>query len=180
MPLELFAWTVLGLLAVIVCHEMTHVFIARAHGHDMVCFAVNPVGVAVVFEDTPSRRYWTLQVLLPMLVTAALSYVWLFTLISYPSPLQSSFAARGVLESLPAVVVLMAVLTSGGDILGFFMESRKPVHGDQRVLRDLRILRKMPSLVRFTAYGRARWEPAWLELARPQVGEPAVAVLVAD
>ena len=94
MPLELVAWLILGLLAVVACHEATHVLIARAHGHPTVCVAVNPVGVAVVFEDTPSRRYWMWQVVLPMLVTAAVSYVWLFVLVSYPSPMAPDLAAR--------------------------------------------------------------------------------------
>src|SRR5919202_1731177 len=100
MPTELVVWMVAGLLAVVVCHEMTHVLIARLHGHRTVCIAVNPVGVAVVFEDTPSRRYWIWQVILPMLVTAVLSYAWFFILLTYPSQLQPMFAARGVVETL--------------------------------------------------------------------------------
>ena len=171
MPIELVAWTVFGLLAVVVSHELTHVLIARAHGHETVCVAVNPVGVAVVFEDNPTPRYWALQVMLPMIVTAVLSYVWLFALVSYPSAMQASFASRGVLESLPAVVGIMAVLTSGGDIFGFVMESRRPVWGEARILRDLKVLRKIPSLVHFTAYGRARWEPTWDALALPLAAE---------
>ena len=168
MPFELVAWMVFGLLAVIVCHELTHVFIARAHGHETVCVAVNPVGVAVVFEDVPTPRYWALQVVLPMIVTAVLSYAWLYALISYPSEMQPVFATRGVLETLPVIVAVMAVLTSGGDIFGFVMESRRPVWGDERILRDLRVLRKIPSLVRFTEYGRGRWEATWQELAPPK------------
>ena len=174
MPTELVVWMVAGLLAVVVCHEMTHVLIARLHGHRTVCVAVNPVGVAVVFEDTPSRRYWTLQVLLPMVVTAILSYAWLYTLISYPSQMQPVFASRGVLDTLPVIVTIMAVLTSGGDIAGLFMESRRPIWGDDRVLRDLRLLRKIPSLVRFTAYGRVRWEQTWLELSAPPAADGVV------
>ena len=165
MPFELVVWMVFGLLAVVVCHELTHVLIARLHGHETVCVAVNPVGVAVVFEDNPTPRYWALQVVLPMIVTAVLSYIWLYALVSYPSPMQPTFAARGVLESLPAIVAIMAVLTSGGDIFGFVMESRRPVWGEERVVRDLRILRKIPSVVRFTTYGRGRWQPTWQELA---------------
>ncbi len=180
MPVELVAWMIFGLLAVVVCHEMTHVVIARAHGHEMVCCAVNPVGVAVVFEDTPSRRYWALQVILPMIVTAILSYVWLYILVSYPSEMQPSFATRGVLESLPLIVVIMAALTSGGDIFGLVMESRRPLFGDDRILRDLRILRKIPSMVRFTDYGRRRWEGVWLDLGQAQPVEVAVAIAATD
>ena len=173
MPLELIAWMVLGLLAVVACHELTHVLIARAHGHPTVCVAVNPVGVAVVFEDSPSRGYWAWQVVLPMIVTAVLSYVWLLVLLVYPSELQPTFAARGVLDSLPLVVLLMAVLTSGGDIVGLVLEARRPLWGDERILRDLRILRRVPSLVRFTDYGRLRWEATWRQIDQPV---PAVAL----
>lgn len=175
MPTELFAWMVLGLLAVVALHEMTHVLIARAHGHPTVCVAVNPIGVAVVFEDTPSRSYWTWQVVLPMIVTAVVSYVWLFVLVSYPSPMQANLAARGVLDSLPGIVLIMAVLTSGGDIFGLLMETRRPVWGEDRILRDLRILRKVPSLVRFTEYGRVRWGASWDDTARSAAPEAVVA-----
>ena len=180
MPAELLAWMFLGLFAVVACHELTHVLIARAHGHPTVCVAVNPVGVAVVFEDTPSRSYWAWQVVLPMLVTAVLSYIWLFVMVTSPSQLQAVFAARGVVEALPLTVVVMAVLTSAGDILGLVMETRRPVWGDDRILRDLRILRRVPSVVRFTAYGRSRWGSAWKELATPVSGAAAGPVAALD
>ncbi len=99
-----------------------------------------------------------------MVVTAAVSYVWLLVMVTYPSQLQPSTAARGVDDSLPLVSLIMAVLTSGGDILGLILEVRRPVWGEERILRDLRILRKLPSVVRFTEYGRLRWQPAWHEL----------------
>ena len=66
------------------------------------------------------------------------------------------------------------MLTSGGDILGLFFERRRPLEGDDRIRRDLKILRLMPTLVRFTAYGRQRWEADWLALARtPRAVQPA-------
>jgi hypothetical protein len=174
MPIELVAWMIFGLLTVVVCHELTHVVIARAHGHETVCVAVNPVGVAVVFEDTPTPRYWALQVILPMVVTAVMSYVWLYALIAYPSEMQPVFASRGVLEQLPIVVAIMAILTSGGDIFGFVLESRHPLWGEDRVLRDLKVLRKIPSLVRFTAYGRGRWGEVWQDLTAAPTPDGAV------
>jgi hypothetical protein len=180
MPAELLAWMFLGLFAVVACHELTHVLIARAHGHPTVCVAVNPVGVAVVFEDTPSRSYWAWQVVLPMIVTAVLSYIWLLVMVTSPSQLQAVFAARGVVDALPLTVLVMALLTSGGDILGLVMETRRPVWGDDRILRDLRILRRVPSLVRFTAYGRSRWGPAWQELGMPTYGAPAAPLTALD
>ena len=69
MPPELVAWLVLGFLALVVLHELTHVLIARFHGHPTVCVAINPIGVAVVFEDSPRARYWLLQVILPAIVS---------------------------------------------------------------------------------------------------------------
>ena len=65
MPAELIVWLVLGFVALVALHEMTHVLIARFHGHPTVCVAINPVGVAVVFEDSPRARYWLAQVILP-------------------------------------------------------------------------------------------------------------------
>src|SRR5919202_370859 len=80
MPPELVAWLVLGFLALVALHELTHVLIARLHGHPTVCVAINPVGVAVVFEDSPRARYWLLQVILPAIVSWAICYVWLYGL----------------------------------------------------------------------------------------------------
>ena len=172
MPAELVAWMVLGLLAVVALHELTHVLIARAHGHRTVCVAVNPVGVAVVFEDTPSHAYWIWQVALPMTVTAIVGYLWLLVMVTYRSQVQPSMAARGVADSLPLIAVIMAILTSGGDILGLVLEVRRPVWGEERILRDLRILRKLPAMVRFTEYGRARWQPTWAQMASADEQQP--------
>jgi hypothetical protein len=162
-PLGLLCWTFLGLFAIVVLHELTHIAIARAFGHPLVCVAVNPVGVGVVFEDAPSPLYWAWQVGLPMLVTALASYVWLFGLFAI-QPLPGTLAAQvGIVEQLPAVALVTALLTSGGDVLGLFFELRRPLHGEQRIRRDLRFLRRMPSVVHFTKYGRERWGSCWLE-----------------
>lgn len=177
---ELLACSILGLIAVVVGHELTHVLIARAHGHETVCVAINPVGVAVVFEDTPSRRYWTWQVVLPMVVTAAMSYVWLVLLVGLSSSLQPAFTNRVSSELLPLIAVFLAVLTSGGDILGVVVELRRPVWGDERIIRDLRILRRVRSVVRFTEYGRRRWEPSWKQIATLPARRPAAPALPAE
>jgi hypothetical protein len=179
MSFDLLAWTFLGLLGVVISHELTHVAVAHVHGHRTVCVAVNPIGVAVIFEDTPSPRYWAWQVMLPMLVTAVGSYGWLYGLVTVPSELQGTAVSQAVLGALPGLVALLALLTSGGDILGLFFERRRPLEGDDRIRRDLEILRLMPTLVRFTAYGRQRWEADWLalacpaRLASPPITEPA-------
>lgn len=152
----------LGLLAIVVCHELTHILIARAHGHPTVCIAVNPLGVAVVFEDTPSRRYWACQVVLPMLVTLVVSAVWLGIMFTTP-PAGARLAPHYGQDFILLLAAVLAVLTSGGDIIAALVEWRSPIVGPERVRRDLRVLRRIPSLVHFTRYGRERWGAVWAE-----------------
>ena len=59
--------------------------IATYHDHPTVCIAINPIGVAVVFEDAPHVRYWLLQVILPATVSWVVTYVWLYGLFTYPA-----------------------------------------------------------------------------------------------
>ena len=66
---------VCGFLALVALHEATHVAVAACHGHPMVCIAINPIGVAVVFEDTPRAQYWLLQVILPAAVSSNASQI---------------------------------------------------------------------------------------------------------
>ncbi|MCC6177672.1 MAG: site-2 protease family protein [Chloroflexi bacterium] len=161
MPPELVAWLVIGFVALVVLHEAAHVLVARWHGHPCVCVAINPVGVAVVFEDTPRLRYWSLQVIVPAAISWGVCYVWLYGLFTYPAPIQSRAQELELLENLPLLVTLLTLLTSGGDILSGFMEVRRPIHGDERIRRDFAILRKMPTLVLFTTHGRQRWQAVW-------------------
>ena len=162
MTVELVAWLVLGFLALVALHELTHVLIAACHGHPTVCVAINPVGVAVVFEDTPRARYWLLQVVLPALVSWAVCYAWLYGLFTYPASYNAGIDIEAILARLPSIVTLITVLTSGGDILSGYVDMAKPVHGPARVHRGLAVLRKAPSLVLFTAHGRKHWHAAWL------------------
>src|SRR5438094_968235 len=89
MSSALIVWLVFGFVALVLLHELTHVLIARFHGHPTVCVAINPIGVAVVFEDSPRARYWLLQVILPAIVSWAVCYVWLYGLFTYPAPFQA-------------------------------------------------------------------------------------------
>jgi hypothetical protein len=136
--------------------------IAKLHGHPTVCVAINPIGVAVVFEDSPRARYWLLQVILPAIVSWAVCYVWLYGLFTFPAPFQARINQAEVLAQLPWVVTLLTVLTSGGDILSGFVEVTRPVHGHARIHRDFAVLRKMPALVLFTKHGRTHWRETWL------------------
>lgn len=159
-------WLILGLVVIVVAHELAHVAVARAHGHRVICVAFNPIGVAVVFEDTPDPRYWLLQLALPSLASWLLGIAWLFGLFALFGP-----GVAPPLSPQPATLLaagtLLTVLTGAGDIAAYVMERRRPLWGDERVVRDFRLLRKLPALVLFTSYGR-RWEPAWRQLGRPK------------
>ena len=159
MTLELVAWLVLGFLALVALHELTHVLIAKLHGHPTVCVAINPIGVAVVFEDAPRERYWLLQVILPALVSWAVCYARLYGLFTYPASYNAGVEAA--LGQLPWIVALVTVLTSGGDALSGYLDVAKPVHGPARIHRGFEVLRKTPSLVLFTAHGRKHWHATW-------------------
>ena len=173
----LVAWLVAGFLAIVVCHELTHILIARSHGHRLVCVALNPLGAAVVIEDRPTARYWGLQVLLPLLVTAATGYVWLLGLVSLPLGAAFPNLPADVHAVLPWQALLLAALTSSGDALGWLLERRNPRPCEERVARDLRLLRRLPSYVRFTAYGQLQWGPTWEQIvAQPAPGLAAETV----
>jgi hypothetical protein len=174
-PPELVVWLVIGFLTLIALHELTHVLIARLYGHPTVCVAINPIGVAVVFEDTPRARYWLLQVVLPAIVSWAIIYVWLYGLFTYPAPFQARIDLERILGHLPLVVTLLTALTSGGDIVSGYVEVSKPVHGHARIHRDFAVLRKLPSLVFFTAHGRKHWRETWLAVKSGTVARTATA-----
>jgi hypothetical protein len=161
MTLDLVAWLVLGFLALVALHELTHVLIAACHGHPTVCIAINPVGVAVVFEDAPRVHYWMLQVILPALVSWAVCYAWLYGLFTYPSTYNAGVDIDAIVAQLPWIVTLITVLTSGGDILSGYVDVTNPVHGPDRVHRGFAVLRKTPALVLFTAHGRKHWHATW-------------------
>ena len=162
MTFDLVVWLVLGFLALVALHELTHVLIATCHGHPTVCIAINPVGVAVVFEDAPRVRYWMLQVILPALVSWAVCYAWLYGLFTYPSTYNASIDIDAIVAQLPWIVTLITILTSGGDILSGYVDVTNPVHGPDRVHRGFAVLRKTPSIVLFTAHGRTHWRESWL------------------
>jgi hypothetical protein len=165
-------WLVVGFIALVLLHELTHVLIARCHGHPTVCVAINPIGVAVVFEDSPRARYWLAQVILPAIVSWVICYGWLYVLFAWFAPAQIRFDLDQVLQNLPIIVTVLTLLTSGGDIISGFVEVRKPVWGEDRIHRDFAVLKKMPALVLFTAHGRLRWRDVWLSL---KAGAPVTA-----
>jgi hypothetical protein len=142
---------VLLVLAIVVFHELAHILVARAYGYRTVCVAVSPLAVGIVFLDQPIRRYWTLQVVVPMVVTAAVTYVGLVSL-----PITSTLAQ----SALPAgwhwplmFATGLALLTSSGDMLSMLFESRRPLWGRDRIARDVRLLKRVGGMIRFTEFG---------------------------
>jgi hypothetical protein len=164
MSSALILWLVFGFVALVVLHELTHVIIARLHGHPTVCVAINPIGVAVVFEDSPRARYWLLQVILPAVVSWVICYAWLYVLFAGFAPMQVRVDLDTLLANLPIIVTLLTILTSGGDIISGYVEVRKPVYGKDRIHRDFAVLQRMPALVLFTNHGKLHWQDVWLSL----------------
>src|SRR4051794_27125152 len=124
-PLGTLALVVAGLIAIVVLHELSHVWIARRFGHPLVCVAINAVGVGVVFEDKPSRRYWALQVFLPMVVTAASCYALMQALAALAVFDTRSASGAISTETLMVAALATAFLTSLGDVLGVLLELRR-------------------------------------------------------
>lgn len=161
MPVEVVVWLAVGFVALIGLHELTHVLVARWHGHPTVCVAFSPLSVAVVFEDSPRPRYWLAQVILPAAVSWAVSYAWLASGLAMFSALQARPMVDDPMAFLPILVTLLTLLTSGGDLATAVVEVRKPLWGEARVHRDFQVLRKIPGVVLFTSFGRERWQAAW-------------------
>jgi len=159
---ELAAWVLLGLLALVAAHEAAHVAIARCHGHPTICVAVNPIGVAVLFEDGPGVAYRLLQVLVPALVSWGVGYLWLWGLFASAAVRAAGLEVDEAVARLPWTATLLTVLTSLGDAVGGCLDLARPVSGRCRAERGLLELRRLPALVLFTAYGRAHWRPTWL------------------
>jgi hypothetical protein len=172
---EVVAWLLIGPPALVALHEAAHFAIARLHGHRVVCVAVNPIGIAVLFEDAPRVGYRLAQAVVPALVTWAAAYAWLagtFAALASYTPL---VPLDEVLARLPWTASLFTLLTSGADLAGACLDLARPVRGPARVERGLASLRAVPSLVLFTPYGRRRWQGAWLATRlRGDAGAPVL------
>lgn len=166
MSAMLSAVELIGVVVLIVlAHELTHLWVARLHGQRLICVSINPIGVAVVFEGEASHCHAVWQVVAPLLVTLAATVAWLW--LAPSGTLGSDGTGHQLSEQAVRLAALLAVLTSGGDIVGSCLEAARPLCGADRVERDLRFLRRLPGLTRFTGYGRARWESFWHGLGRP-------------
>jgi hypothetical protein len=142
----------LFVLAIVIFHELAHIMVARAYGYRTVCLAISPLAVGIVFLDQPIRRYWALQVTVPMVVTALVTYIGLITLPITAMVVQSALPAGQHWPLLFAVG--LAMLTSSGDMASMLLESRRPLWGKDRILRDIRLLKRVGGIIRFTEFGR--------------------------
>lgn len=153
-----------GMAAVVAGHELVHVAVARAHGYPVICVGFSPVAVAVVFADGPRFRYWLMQFTLPLLATWGMLWAWLWT----STQLVGSRGPWPLIAGLDLLLLTaggLAFATSLGDLASLVMEVRRPVFGEERVRRDLRILRKLPATrVVFTSGGQ-QWIPTWESIA---------------
>ncbi len=139
-------------VAVLVLHELAHVLVARAYGYRAICLGLSPLAVGIVFLDEPRQRYWLLQVIVPTAVTAVATYLSLFVLLPPTSAPRVVFS--GVVAGELAFSIALAVLTGLGDLASAVTEARRPLWGRDRVVRDVRMLKQIRSLVCFTAFGR--------------------------
>jgi len=140
------------LLAILILHELAHVAVARLHGYPVICLAVSPLAIGVVFLDQPGKRYWILQVLVPMVVTTAVVFMGL-RVVPVVAPAARLVFGEGILWQL-AFCFLFSALTSSGDVACMGMELRRPAWGKNRVVRDVKLLKRMGSLIWFTDFGR--------------------------
>jgi hypothetical protein len=93
-----------------------------------------------------------LQVAVPMVVTAFVTFGGLALLPVTTAVMQSTLPAGW---HWPLVLsVGLAMLTSSGDMASMLLESRRPLWGRDRILRDIRLLKRLGGIIRFTAFGR--------------------------
>jgi hypothetical protein len=143
---------VLLVVAIVIFHELAHIVVARAYGYRTVCLGISPLAVGIVFLDQPIRRYWALQVAVPMVVTAMVTYAGLVLLPITTAVIHSALPSGWQWPLVFAVT--LAMLTSSGDMASMLLESRRPLWGKDRILRDIRLLRRIGGVIRFTDFGR--------------------------
>ena len=143
---------VLLILGIVVLHELAHVVVARVHGYRTVCMGISPLAVGIVFLDQPHTRYWSFQVVVPLLVTATATYAGLIALPITAAATQAALPGGWTWQF--AFAIGLAVLSSSGDMASMLFETRRPLWGRDRVVRDVRLLKKIGGMVRFTAFGR--------------------------
>jgi hypothetical protein len=150
-PAEL-AGLVAFILVLLVVHEGAHVGVARAYGYPTVCLGFSPLAIGVVFLDRPTGRYWLLQVTVPLMLTAGVLYLGLF---AFPlAPTLARVPLPGGLFGQMGLCLLLSAFTSSGDAASMATELHRPIVGRDRIVRDVRLLKKIGSLIRFTPFGR--------------------------
>jgi hypothetical protein len=136
----------------LIVHEAIHLLVARAFGYPPICWGVSPRYFGIVFRDQPTKIYWTLQVMLPLIATASVIHIGFFLL----PPMRNLFIhlLPGLQSMQLAVSVVLALATSSADIYGMLADLSRPKLGLIRITRNMELLLRESSLVGFTAYGR--------------------------
>ena len=106
MPPELIVWLVLGFLALVALHELTHVLIAAPRSPDRLR-RHQPGRRRGGLRGLARARYWLLQVILPAIVSWLVCYVWLYGVFTYPAPFQARINQAELLGQLPWIVTLL-------------------------------------------------------------------------
>lgn len=154
---------VLVVLGITLLHELTHLAVARHFGYRPLAWgpaAWGPIilGAFVIFDDTfePnwSPFYWPLQLIIPLLLTAAaLPLAWL--VVFHAAGLDWITAARVAIH--PALLILSLLVSASGslgDLLLVLAMPRLAATEADLTLRDFKTHRSFGARPIFTRHGR--------------------------
>ena len=142
---------VLGLIAflvlwpgLVVCSRL---LISSLRNDPLICWAVGPLGITMLYLNELSSPFIILSVFLPAFVSGVVLYFGLFS--TLPSPLE---LPHRLLIEIP-LIAFGILLTSAFDILNALRDLRHPLWGEARVLRTLQFLRVSWTSIHFTNFG---------------------------
>jgi hypothetical protein len=142
---------VLGLIAflvlwpgLVVCSRL---LISSLRNDPLICWAVGPLGITMLYLSELSSPFIILSVFLPAIVSGVVLYFGLFSML--PSPLE---LPHRLLIEIP-LIAFGILLTSAFDILNALRDLRHPLWGEARVLRTLQFLRVSWTSIHFTNFG---------------------------
>jgi hypothetical protein len=143
--------SILGLIAflvlwpgLVVCSRL---LISSLRNDPLICWAVGPLGITMLYLSELSSPFIILSVFLPAIVSGVVLYFGLFS--TLPSPLE---LPHRLLIEIP-LITFGILLTSAFDILNALRDLRHPLWGEARILRTLQFLRASWTSIHFTAFG---------------------------
>ena len=143
--------SVLGLIAFLVLWPglviCSRLLISSLRSDPLICWAVGPLGITVLYLSELSTPFIVLGAILPAVISGFILYFGLFS--TLPSPLE---LPHRLLFEIP-VIAAGVVLTSAFDILNALRDLRHPLWGEARVLRTILFLRASWASIHFTAFG---------------------------